>query len=106
MYKNIANLCPVYKKGSKSDKVNYRPISLLSDMTKVLEKIVLKRLYEYFTENRLLTENNSGLLEKRFSSNQLLKIVHQVYEDINAEKDTFMVFLDVSKAFDKVWHNG
>ena len=44
---------PVYKKGNKSDKVNYRPISLLSNMSKVLEKIVFKRLYEYLTEKKV-----------------------------------------------------
>ena len=102
----LANVCPVYKKGNKSDKVNYRPISLLSNMSKVLEKIVFKRLYEYLTENRLLTDKNSGFKKNDSTTNQLLKIVHQIYQDINEGKDTCMVFLDVSKAFDKVWHKG
>ena len=102
----LANVSPVYKKGSKSDKVNYRPISLLSNMSKVLEKIVFKRLYEYLTENRLLTEKNSGFKKKDSTTNQLLKIVHQIYQYINDGKDTCMVFLDVSKAFDNVWHKG
>ena len=75
-------------------------------MSKVLEKIVFKRLYEYLTENRLLTEKNSGFKKKDSTTNQLLKIVHQIYQDINNGKDTCMVFLDVSKAFDKVWHKG
>ena len=97
----LANVSPVYKKGSKSDKVNYRPISLLSNMSKVLEKIVFKRLYEYLTENRLLIEKNSGFKKKDSTTNQLLKIVHQIYQDVNDGMDTCMVFLDVSKAFDK-----
>ena len=101
-----ANVCPVFKKGSKSDKTNYRPISLLSNMSKVFEKIVYKRLYEYLTENNLLTEQNSGFKKNDSTVNQLLKIVHQIYQDINDGKDTCMVFLDVSKAFDKVWHEG
>ena len=102
----LANVSPVYKKGNKSGKVNYRPISLLSNMSKVLDNIVFKRLYEYLTENRLLTENNSGFKKKDSTTNQLLKIDHQIYQDINDGKDTCMVFLDVSKAFDKVWHKG
>ena len=57
-------------------------------------------------ENRLLTEKNSGFKKKDSTTNQLLKIVHQIYQDINDGKDTCMVFLDVSKAFDKVWHKG
>ena len=84
----LANVSPVYKKGSKSDKVKYRPTSLLSNMSKVLEKIVFKRLYEYLTENRLLTEKNSGFKKKDSTTNQLLKIVHQIYQDINDRKET------------------
>ena len=68
-------------------------------MSKVLEKIVFKRLYEYLTENRLLTEKNSGFKKKDSTTNQLLKIVHQIYQDLNDGKDTCMVILDVSKAF-------
>ena len=45
-----ANVCPFFKKGSISDKTNYRPILLLSNMSKILEKIVYKRLYEYLTD--------------------------------------------------------
>ena len=101
-----ANVCPVFKKRSKSGKTNYRPISLLSNMSKVLEKIVYKRLYEYLTENNLLTEQNSGFKKNDSTVNQLLKIVHQIYQGINDGKDTCMVFLDVSKAFDKVWYEG
>ena len=49
----------------------------------------------------LLTDKNSGFKKNDSTSNQLLKIVHQIYQD---GEDTCMVFLDVSKAFDKVWH--
>ena len=71
-----------------------------------MRKLSFKRLYDYLTENRLLTEKNSGFKKKDSTTNQLLKIVHQIYQDINDGKDTCMVFLDVSKAFDKVWHKG
>ena len=101
-----ANVCPVFKKDNKSDKTNYRPISLLSSSSKILEKIVYKRLYEYLMDNNLLIEQNSGFKRKDSTVNQLLKIVHQIYQDINNGKDTCLVFLDVSKAFDKVWHKG
>ena len=75
-------------------------------MSKILEKIVYKRLYEYLTDNDLLTKQNSGFKKNDSTINQLLKIVHQIYRDINDGKDMCMVFLDVSKAFDKVWHEG
>ena len=57
-------------------------------------------------DNHLLIEQNSGFKRKVSTVNQLLKIVHQIYQDINNGKDTCLVFLDVSKAFDKVWHKG
>ena len=101
-----ANVCPVFKKENRSDKTNYRPISLLSSSSKILEKNVYKRLYEYLMDNNLLIEQNSGFKCKDSTVNQLLKIVHQIYQDINSGKDTCLVFLDVSKAFDKVWHKG
>ena len=96
----------IFKKDNKSDKTNYRPISLLSSSSKILEKIVYKRLYEYLMDNNLLFEQNFGFKRKDSTVNQLLKIVHQIYQDINNGKDTCLVFLDVSKAFDKVWHEG
>ena len=101
-----ANVCPVQKKGNKSEISNYRPISLLSNMSKVLEKVVYKRLYDYLMENNLLIEQNSGFKQNDSTINQLLKIVHQIYVNINEGKDTCLVFLDVSKAFDKVWIDG
>ena len=98
-----ANVCPVFKKGDKSDQTNYRPISPLSNMSKILEKIVYKRLceYMYLMDNNLLTQNNSGFKKNDSTINQLLKIIHQIYQDV-----MMVVFLDVSKAFDKVWHEG
>ena len=57
-------------------------------------------------DNNLLIEQNSGFKPKYFTVNQLLKIVHQIYQDINNGKGTCLIFLDVSKAFDKVWHKG
>ena len=71
-----ANVCPVFKKDNKSDKTNYRPISLLSSSSNILEKIVYKRLYEYLMDNYLLIEQNSGFKRKDSTVNQLLKMVH------------------------------
>ena len=57
-------------------------------------------------DNNLLIEQHSGFKRKDSTVNQLLTIVHQIYQDINSGKDTCLVFLDVSKSFDKVWHKG
>ena len=75
-------------------------------MSKILEKIVYKRLYKHLMDNNLLTQHNSGFKKNDSTINQLLKIIHQIYQDVNDGNDTCLVFLDVSKAFDKVWHEG
>ena len=85
--------CP--QKGNKSEISNYRPISLLCNMSKVLEKVVYKKLYDYLLENIFLIEHNSGFKKNDSPINQILKIVHQIYVEINE-----------AKAFDKVWIDG
>ena len=54
----------------------------------------------------MLIVHNSGFNRNDSTVNQLLKIVHQIYQDINDGKYTCLVFLDISKALDKVWHEG
>ena len=63
IWKN-ANVIPVFKNGNKEDVSNYRPISLLSNISKIFERIVFERIYEFCEENKLLTSKNSGF-EKR-----------------------------------------
>lgn len=102
----ISNVCPVFKSGDKQNIANYRPIALLSSISKCLEKIVYKRLYEHCIENDLLIENNSGFKKNDSTINLMIDITHKIYKSIDEGKDMCCVFLDVSKAFDKVWHEG
>ena len=57
-------------------------------------------------DNNLLIEQNCAFKREDSTVNQLLKIIHQIYQDINNGKDTCLIFLDVSKAFVKMWHKG
>jgi hypothetical protein len=101
-----ANVSPIHKKDSRSVVGNYRPISLLSTLGKVQERIVYRRLYRFLSDNNLLTPKNSGFKEKDSAIYQLISIVDKIYRALEDGKDISMVFLDVSKAFDKVWHLG
>jgi len=101
-----ANVTPVYKKGDRQSKTNYRPISLLSNMSKVMERIVFNRLFEHCTKHNLLTEKNSGFKPFDSTINRLIHLTHQIYNALDAKQDTLIVFLDISKAFDRVWHPG
>ncbi len=100
----LSNVSPVYKKALRYLKENYRPVSLLSCLSKVMERIVYDALYTFFKANGLLSERNSGFKEKDSTINQLVHLCHQIYQGLDNAKDICLVFLDVSKAFDKVYH--
>ena len=102
----IANVIPIFKKEIKNNASNYRPISLLSSLSKVLEKAVHYHLYTYLNDHSLLTVKNSGFKQKDSTVNQLLSIVHKLYSGLDNKENACLVFLDISKAFDRVWHEG
>ena len=101
-----ANITPIYKKGDKTKKDNYRPISLLPATAKVFERVIFNRLYKYCEDKGILTWRNSGYIKNDSTINQLLYISDQIYRNIDNGEDTCLVFLDQSKAFDRIWHKG
>ena len=101
-----SNICPVFKKLDRQQVENYRPISLLCNTSKILERLVFNKLYEYLVSNGLLTSRNSGFKKKDSTTSQLLSICHKIYNGLDSKKFVRMVFLDASRAFDKVWHTG
>ena len=104
----LANVTPVFKKGDKQLIKNYRPISLLPICGKILEKIIFNNLYSYLHTNNLLTQNPSGFRPGDSTTNQLLYLLDEVHQAFDSTKsfEVRAVFLDISKAFDKVWHDG
>ena len=102
----LANVSPIHKKNDRQNKSNYRPISLLSCIAKVFERLVFNVLFNYCKINNLLTERNSGFKPLDSTVNQLISLVNMIYKGLDDEKEICMIFLDISKAFDKVFHNG
>ena len=104
----LANVTPIYKKGDKQLIKNYRPISLLPICGKISEKIIFNNLYSYLNANNLITKNKSGFRPGDSITNQLLYLVNEIHEAFEDPKslEVRAVFLDISKAFDKVWHDG
>ena len=98
------NVVPIHKKESKNLIKNYRPISILSVFSKVFERIIFNSFFNYFLENRLFTECQSGFLPGDSCISQHLSITHKIYKsfDHNPSVDVTGTFLDISKAFDKV----
>ena len=103
-----SNIIPVHKKNEKQLIQNYRPISLLPIFGKIFEKVVFNRIYNFLLNGRLLNPNQSGFRPSDSCINQLLAITHEIFEsfDCNPSLEVRSVFLDISKAFDKVWHKG
>ena len=102
-----SNIAPVYKSGEKQIIDNYRPISLLPIRGKILEKNLLNSIYKFFEENNLLCEHQSGFRPSDSCGHQLLSIVHDIYAsfDCSPPLDVRGIFLDISTAFDRVWHD-
>ena len=103
-----ANIIPVHKKGDKQLITNYRPVSLLPICGKVFEKIIFNSLFVYLNNNNLLNSNQSGFRPGDSCVNQLISITHEICKAFGANPSLEVrgVFLDLSKAFDKVWHDG
>ena len=104
----LANVVPIFKKGNKQLINNYRPISLLPISGKSFEKITFNNLYSYLDTNNLITKNQSGFRPGDSTTNQLLYLVNEIQQAFGDPRslEVRAVFLDISKAFDKVWHDG
>ena len=101
-----ANVTPVHKKDSKQVVKNYRPISLLPLFAKIFERILFSKMYNHFISNNLITKNQSGFRPNDSVTNQLICLVDSIHSSFDINLDVRSVFLDMSKAFDKVWHEG
>lgn len=101
-----SRVCPVYKGGDPSVVSNYRPISLLSNLDKALERLVFKYIYNHFRDNNILTSFQSGFIPGDSTVNQLTYLYNTFCQALDSGKEVRVVFCDISKAFDRVWHAG
>ena len=92
---------PLFKKGDRSISSNYRPVSLLSNIGKIQERIVFKHV-----SNNLLFKYQSGFRPSHSTTFQLIEIFHHICQSFDEKQYSCMVFCDISKASDKVWHRG
>ena len=98
------HVVPVFKSGDIENIGNYRPISLLPILSKVLEKIVAIQLMTFLESNRLLTDNQHGFRPNLSTETALLKVTNRIYENMENRKISLLLLLDLSKAFDSVHH--
>ena len=100
----IAKVLPLLKKGNCHHFDNYRPISLLPSISKVLERIVYDQLYEYFNENKLVYDSQYGFRKLHSTELAALEITDRLTENMDKGKISITIYLDLSKAFDTLNH--
>ncbi|MEL6989478.1 MAG: reverse transcriptase family protein, partial [Bacteroidota bacterium] len=99
------HVLPYFKSGNKDEVSNYRPISLLPILSKVLEKIVAKQLVNYLESNQILSNHQHGFRSKLSTETALLTVTEKIYRNIDEKKLSLLLLLDLSKAFDSVSHD-
>ena len=100
----VAKVIPLYKTGDKHIFTNYRPVSLLSQFSKVLEKLFSKRLDGFIEKHKLLTESQYGFRENRSTSLALMELIEEITNCIE-NKYAIGIFIDLKKAFDTINHD-
>ena len=94
----------IYKKDSRLKCSNYRPISLLSNTDKILERIVYNHLYKYFEDNRLVYNLQFGFQQKHSTTHALIYLTEKICKLLDSGKYGCRIFVDFQKAFDTVDH--
>ena len=99
-----ANIVQTHKKNDKQIVSNYRPVSLLPTCSKIFEKLIFNEFFNFFEDNNLLSKHQSGFRPGDSCIYQLLAITHDIFSSFgsNPTLETRGVFLDISKAFDRV----
>ena len=98
----LANIIPIYKKEDKTHVENYCSISLLCIISKVLERCVMSKLRDHLLN--LINTSQHGFIPGRSCTTQLLEVLNYIGSVLDSGKQTDVIFLDMSKAFDKVSH--
>ena len=98
-----ANAVPVYKKGDHQCVKKYRPVSLLLMFSKIFEKLIYNTMFKHFLDNNFLSCNQSGF---KPGNSRVIAITHHIFKCFDDRLEVRGVFLGISKAFDKAWHEG
>lgn len=101
----IAKVIPIYKNGNKQFVSNYRPVSLLPQFSKILEKLFVKRLDSYIEKYDLLNGHQYGFRSNRSTSLAVMEFVENIATVVDNKQFGVGVFIDLSKAFDTIDHS-
>ena len=100
----IARVVPIYKSGDKRMFTNYRPVSLLSQFSKILEKLFDKRLTDFINKYNILCSSQYGFRSGCSTSHALVNLIEDITTALDKRMSTLGVFIDLKKAFDTIDH--
>ena len=101
----VVRVTPIFKDGDKTDKSNYRQMSVLPVILRLFEKLVTNQLYQYMNDNGHFSSGQSGFLRRHSTVTCLLKSIDDWYNGMDLGRLVGLVFIDLKKAFDTVDHN-
>ena len=101
----LSKVIPMFKSGAKCDLSNYRPISLLSVISKMFEKLISIRVMSFIEKHSILSPTQYGFRPESSTEFAILDIVSSCYENINEKLFTGLIMIDLKKAFDSVTHS-
>ena len=99
-----AKITPIYKEGCKTSPSNYRPISVLPFISKLMEKVLHQSLLNHIENNNILTVNQAGFRKNKSTASMLTKLTDACLQNMDNSQPTVCVFIDLKKAFDTICH--
>ena len=104
-YLKIAEVVPVFKKGNSNLLTNYRPISIVSQISKIFEKLLYNRINDYLEKYHLISDKQFGFRQNSSRSHAISNIYEKLIQNSDKGMYTCCIFLDLTKAFDTVNHD-
>ena len=100
----VAKVTPIHKKGDQNDVNNYRPISVLTQFNQIFERLLSKRLLDFFDKFNIITKKQFGFLKKHCTEHAILDLKEYILSKLENKEVMALLFLDLRKAFDTVNH--
>lgn len=101
----VAIIKPLYKNGDKTLPENYRPISLITSLAKIFEKILKVRLTQFFDKFKIISDSQYGFQKNKSTEDALIHLISKIQEALDTSNRSLSIFIDLAKAFDTVNHD-